>query len=146
MTSMMDILTVLLLFLLKSFVVDAGVVNPPPGVELPTSSSEETPDAELVVAITDEAILVGPRSVTGVAAALSGNDLLIPELEAELRAELELMDALDARKGREPGLRQVTIQGDKNLEFRLLQRVMFTCHAAGFDEMALAVIQEARGA
>ena len=38
-TSMMDILTVLLLFLLKSFVVEGEVVTPVPGVELPSSSA-----------------------------------------------------------------------------------------------------------
>lgn len=146
MTSMMDILTVLLLFLLKSFVVDAGVVNPPPGVELPASTSEDSPDAELVVAITDAAILVGTRPVAQVTDALRGNGLLIGPLETELRTELDQMDALDARKGREPGRRQVTIQGDKDLEYEVLQRVMYTCQAVGFDEMALAVIQEARGA
>jgi biopolymer transport protein ExbD len=146
MTSMMDILTVLLLFLLKSFVVDAGVVHPPPGVELPTSTSEDSPDGDLVVAVTDAAILVGARPVADLDDVRRGNDLLIPALESELRAELDQMDALDARKGREPGLRQVTVQGDKSLEFHVLERVMYTCHAAGFDEMALAVIQEARGA
>ena len=39
----------------------------------------------------------------------------------------------------------MTIQGDRDLEFRLLERVMYTCGAAGFDEMALAVAREAGG-
>jgi biopolymer transport protein ExbD len=147
MTSMMDILTVLLLFLLKSFVVDADVTAPPPDVTLPKSSSTDSPETAIVVAISDETILVGDRPVTTVGAALAGGDLLIPELEAELNAELDQMDALAARKGREaaaPG--QITIQGDKNLEYQLLEKVMYTCGAAGFDRMALAVIREAGGA
>ncbi|MCK4774074.1 MAG: biopolymer transporter ExbD, partial [Candidatus Krumholzibacteria bacterium] len=50
-TSMMDILTVLLLFLLKSFVVEGEVMTPIPGVDLPESSSDTTPRAAVVIAI-----------------------------------------------------------------------------------------------
>jgi biopolymer transport protein ExbD len=147
MTSMMDILTVLLLFLLKSFVVDADVAAPPPDVTLPKSSSPDAPETAIVVAISGEAILVGGRPVTTVADALARGDLLIPELEAELNAELDQMDAIAARKGKEPAdAGQITIQGDKDLEYQLLERVMYTCGAAGFDRMALAVIREAGGA
>ena len=102
------------------------------------------PVTALVVAITDETILVGAHPVTTVSAALAGGGLLIPELEAELVDALGAMDRLDARKGREKSPRPVTIQGDRSLEFRLLQRVMYTCDSAGFDEMALAVIRESR--
>jgi len=147
MTSMMDILTVLLLFLLKSFVVDADVAAPPPDVTLPNSTSTDVPETAIVVAISGEAITVGGRAVTTVAAAMAGGDLLIPELESELDAELDQMDALAARKGKDPAAAgQITIQGDKDLEYQLLEKVMYTCGAAGFDRMALAVIREAGGA
>lgn len=142
MTSMMDILTVLLLFLLKSFVVDAGIVTPPPGVELPQSTSQEGPKEALVVAISGEAILVGATPVTTVAEALSGEDLLIAPLEAKLVEELDQMDELAAQRGREPDEGQVTIQGDRDIEYQLLQRVMYTCSSAGFGRMALAVIRD----
>ncbi len=145
MTSMMDILTVLLLFLLKSFVVDGSVVSPPPGVALPASSSEESPEVALVVAITDDSILVGEREVATVSGAMAGKDLLIPALENQLRHEFDAMDKLDERRGRELGLRPVTIQGDRDLEFQLLQRVMYTCDAAGGGEIALAVVRKAGG-
>ncbi|HMB70165.1 MAG TPA: biopolymer transporter ExbD [bacterium] len=147
MTSMMDILTVLLLFLLKSFVVDADVTAPPPDVTLPKSTSTDLPETAIVVAISGDAISVGGRPVTTVGAAMAGGDLLIRELEAELNAELDQQDALAARKGKDaaaPG--QITIQGDKDLEYQLLEKVMYTCGAAGFDRMALAVIREAGGA
>jgi biopolymer transport protein ExbD len=58
-----------------------------------------------------------------------------------------VMDALALRKGQDPkAAGQITIQGDKDLEYRLLEKVMYTCGAAGFDRMALAVIREAGGA
>jgi biopolymer transport protein ExbD len=139
---MMDILTVLLLFLLKSFVVDAGITTPPPDVRLPHSTSQDVPEMSLVVAVSGDAILVGDHPVTTVARALAGDGLLIRELEAELGRELDRMDEVARQRGSGGFDGQVTIQGDKDVEFKLLQRVMYTCNAAGADRMALAVVKE----
>lgn len=142
---MMDILTVLLLFLLKSFVVDAEVVTPPPDVDLPSSTSEVPPEATLVIAISDEAISVGGQQVATIAEAMAGDGLLIEALDARLDQALTQMEELAERRGK-PVSGAVTIQGDMSMEFQLLQRVMYTCSFSGFDELALAVIQDSRGA
>ena len=48
-TSLMDILTVLVLFHLKSFVMEGEAVTPMPGVALPESSSKTAPRASIVI-------------------------------------------------------------------------------------------------
>ncbi len=143
MTSMMDILVVLLLFLLKSFVVDGEIITPPPDVELPESTAQGKPEATLVVAISNEVITLGGRPITSVAAALAGEGLLIEELEVGLDRALTQMEDLAVRKSSDAMPHKVTIQGDRDLEFRLLQKVMYTCSQSGLDEMALAVVQKA---
>ena len=67
-TSMMDILTVLLLFLLKSFVVEGEVITPAPGVELPESTSDTTPRASVVVAIFDSTVMLDGQMVADIKA------------------------------------------------------------------------------
>ncbi len=141
---MMDILVVLLLFLLKSFVLDGETMTPPPGVELPPSTARVAPEATLVVAISDDTILLGGEPITSVGAALASDDLLIEKLEEGLHRELSRMEELADRKGGGEVSYKVTIQGDRELEFRLLQRVMYTCSESGLEEMALAVVQKAR--
>ena len=37
---------------------------------------------------------------------------------------------------------KVTIQGDRAIEFQLLEKVMYTCGEAGFEQLSLAVLQE----
>ena len=141
-TSMMDILTVLLLFLLKSFVVEGEVVTPPPDVELPGSTADAPPEASLVIAISDEVIMLSGQPITTVREVLANDDLLITVLDHELDAAYARMAAIAARQGREAPDGKVTIQGDKDLEFRLLQKVMYTCNFSGFDQLALAVVLE----
>ena len=141
-TSMMDILTTLLLFLLKAFVVDGEVVTPPPGVELPISTAEDEPESSIVIAISADAILVGGEPVASVKEALAGPGLLIDGLDAQLLDARARMEHLAELKGTVAPEMKVTIQGDRGIEYQLLERVMFTCGEAGCDQLALAVLQE----
>ena len=139
-TSMMDILTVLLLFLLKSFVVEGEVITPVPGVDLPESSSDTAPRASAVVAIFDGAVLLDGQMVTRVDGA-SDSGLLIPRLAerlAEARArELEIAQLRGEEVDYSP---KIAIQGDRDISFELLQRVMYTCNQSGYADISLAVI------
>lgn len=141
-TSMMDILTTLLLFLLKAFVVEGEAMTPPPGVDLPLSTAEDAVESSVVVAVSQDVILVGGQPVARVPEALAGAGLLIPALDAELVDAIARMEKLAGMKGVEAPAPKVTIQGDKGIEFRLLEKVMFTCGEAGFEQLALAVVQE----
>jgi biopolymer transport protein ExbD len=142
MTSLMDILTTLLFFLLKTFVADAGPSTPPPDVVLPESTSREAVEHSLVVAVSGEAILLGETTVAKVSDAASREGLFLPELATALDGAWEQMTDLAERSGRteEPSAR-ITIQGDRDMEFRVLQKVMFTCNQSGFDEISLAIVQ-----
>ena len=142
MTSMMDILTVLLLFLLKSFVVEGEVITPVAGVELPESTSETTPQSAVVIAIFDDAIMIDSELIASVANENSEGDLLIDALADRLDAALEKSLQIAERRGEDPDLfeGQIAIQGDREIEFEILQRVMYTCNASGYENISLAVV------
>ena len=142
MTSMMDILTVLLLFLLKSFVVEGEVITPVAGVELPESTSETTPQSAVVIAIFDDAIMIDSELIASVSNENSEGDLLIDALADRLDAALEKSLQIAERRGEDPDLfeGQIAIQGDREIEFEILQRVMYTCNASGYENISLAVV------
>ena len=140
-TSMMDILTVLLLFLLKSFVVDGEVITPVPGVALPESTSETTPKASIVIAIFDDAIMLDGQVVASVSKAENSDDLLIEALAEELdAARAKVLEISRLRGSDEAFVGKVAIQGDRDINFAILQRVMYTCAYSGYEDIALAVI------
>jgi len=140
-TSMMDILTVLLLFLLKSFVVEGEVITPVPGVELPESASETKPQATVVVAIFADNVLLDGRMVAKVSDTATDGSLMIPGLAAQLETTLNKKRAIAMRRGEvldeSP---KVAIQGDREIPFEILQRVMFTCNQSGYRDISLAVL------
>lgn len=140
-TSMMDILTTLLLFLLKSFVVEGEVITPVPGVNLPESSSAATPQAAVVVAIFNNSIMVDGEVVAEVSRATASDDLLIEPLADRLdQARARVEEIAKLRGGDEEFHGRVAIQGDRAIEFDVLQRVMYTCGISGYEEISLAVL------
>jgi len=140
-TSMMDILTVLLLFLLKSFVVEGEVITPIPGVELPESSSESSPQASVVIAIFDDTVMMDGMVVASVSETVASGEMFIETLAARLDLARErTMEIARLRGDDEEFGGKVAIQGDREIDFAILQRVMYTCSVSGYEDIALAVI------
>jgi len=143
-TSLMDILTCLLFFVLKSFVAGGETTVPPPGLELPRSTAERPQATSIVVAIQKDAILVGGERVASVREAESSPAMVIQPLAEKLRGAREQMDDIARRRGKTPSATHiVTIQGDGDIEFRVLQKVMYTLNQGGFPDIALAVLKKA---
>ena len=140
-TSMMDILTTLLLFLLKSFVVEGEVITPVPGVTLPESSSNSAPQASVVVAIFDDTIMMDGQVVAKVSRVNGSDDLYIEPLADKLNEAREHVIEIARLRGEGEEFRgRVAIQGDRKIEFSILQRVMYTCGESGYEEISLAVL------
>lgn len=146
-TSLMDILVCLLFFVLQSFVAGGEATVPPPGLELPSSSAESPMVTSLVIAIDGETILLGSERIASVPAARASREMIIGPLAARLREVRDQMDDLDRRKGVDKASpRIVTIQGDQDVEFKILQKVMYTLNQEGFPDIALAVTKKGEDA
>ena len=143
-TSLMDILTCLLFFVLKSFVAGGESTVPPPGLRLPGSSAEHAQSTSLVVAIQKDAIYVGGERVASVQEAEASPQMIIAPLAERVKAARAQMDDIALQRGRtRQASHLVTIQGDSDIEFRVLQKVMYTLDQGGFPDIALAVLKKA---
>ncbi len=135
-TALMDIFSTLLLFLLKSFVADGQSGTVTPGVTLPSSVSQSALWDAPVIAVTDRFISLEGEVMAESGKALAGTDLRVEPL---YRALVELREQNAQHPDFKPRL---VVQGDRNIEFRLLQRVMYTGQIAGFTDVSLAVIHD----
>lgn len=136
--SMMDILTVLLLFLLKSYSAGGEVMVPQPGVKLPESTADEQPRQSLIVAIDGDAIKLGTERIASVAEVAASSEPGIPALAERLPAATHA-----PADGGTDAATAVTIQGDRNIEYALLRKVMFTLSQSGYANVSLAVLRKA---
>jgi biopolymer transport protein ExbD len=140
MNSMMDMMTIILLFLLKSFSTDGALVAPSENLTLPTSFRTEKPKKELSVAISNDAIIVNDIPVIALSQ-LRQDEMMIPTLNAKL-AEYALQEKqLELEVGKE-FTHEVIIQGDRAIPFEVLIKVMYTCSQSEFYKMRLLTVKK----
>jgi biopolymer transport protein ExbD len=136
--SLMDIFTILVFFLLVS---SSNTQQLPSSkdLRLPTSSSQTVPDETLVIAVTQEDVLVKGISVAKVAEVLAGSNEVIPGLKEELDFLAAGSNPADAGQGR-----RVTIMGDENISYDLVRKILTTCQQANYTRIAFAAVQKAK--
>jgi len=138
--SLMDIFTILVFFLL----VNSQEVETLPNakdIQLPESYAEQKARENVVIMVTDEAILVQGKPVVSMADVRSQDGIVIQALEDELRSQTENMLLKESIEKIED--REVTIMGDKELPYSLLKKVMASCTSADYGKISLAVMQKA---
>jgi biopolymer transport protein ExbD len=140
-TSMMDMFTIILVFLLKSFSTQGQLVTPATGLQLPTSSIERSAGEALCIKISDDNIVVENTLVvdsTRFGDLLEQKDFMIPPLYDVLQKFAD-----EARKAAEMFGKEfsgeITIQGDVSVPYKVLTRVMYTSGQAGYPVMNLVV-------
>lgn len=138
-TSLVDVMTILLIYLLKSFSSEGEIVTVSKDLILPESSAQKAPELQVTLVVNNKYILAENKKVAMVDEALTSDELIIPGLYEwlfERRAATEkisLYSSTTKFKG------NITIQGDKRIRFRLLKKIMYTCGQQGYNNFSLAV-------
>ncbi|MBD3346954.1 MAG: hypothetical protein GF401_18020 [Chitinivibrionales bacterium] len=143
-TSMMDMFTIILVFLLKSFSTQGQLVTPAKGLLLPASSIERTARQAQTIKISENSIAVEDVQAvdeTGYEELLAQKDFLIEPLYDVLIKFAEEAKRLAEATGDEFS-GEITIQGDVEIPYNVLTRVMYTCGQAGYPVMNLVVYRK----
>ncbi len=141
-TSLIDLFTILLLFLLFHMAGGADVMPVSDSLKLPESTSEKSPEATVTVMITRDDITIEGTHVASVDEVLSSPELVIAGLKKELDHHANKAKAIGAAMNLDVFQGKVTILGDRQIPFKLLTKVMFTCSQSEFSNIHLAVIQK----
>lgn len=137
-TSMMDMFTIILVFLLKTFSAEGMLIQPSEYLTLPTSSVEKSPEVALDVVVSKEWIMVHNEPIVRVAELTNYKGFVIKPLQEKLSVyarEAKRMEELYGTKFSG----KVTIQGDKSIPYKLLVKVMATCGKSDYPNMRLVV-------
>jgi biopolymer transport protein ExbD len=143
-TSMMDMFTIILVFLLKSFSTQGQLVTPASGLVLPTSTVERTAREALAVKIARNTVSVEDRTVVDAKAyekLKAQKEFMIPPLHEVLSHYAQQARKFAEMSG-EPFSGEITIQGDVEIPYNILTRVMYTCGQAGYPVMNLVVYRK----
>lgn len=138
-TSLMDVFTILVFFLL----VNSGsveVLDTPKEVSLPESRVESKPRETVVIFISPTEVLVQGQLVAMVDEIIEDRANVLDPIAARLA---ELKESVIGTSTRIVSTSQeVTILADKSVPFIVVKTVMSTCTSEGFENVSLAVIQK----
>lgn len=155
-TSMMDIMVIIVVFLLKSYAASTHNLATVAGIKLPMSMSPEDASDSLQVIITPEAVTFEDQRIlefTQSAAAVGstegtyafkqtdldeGGRRIVPLYDALMKAreKSELLRAKSQARDKEgkplPFDGLLAVQADKRVQYDTLRKIMYTAAAAGY--------------
>jgi biopolymer transport protein ExbD len=155
-TAMLDIMTIILVFLLKSLGESSNAIPQSDDLRLPTSVAKTDPHQEgVTVTLSKTQILVGDQKIialpgresqaqTGVGAQNKRggpNDLYIVPLGNVLQTARRTDVALRRAKGLDPSTSEAIIIADRGTPYRLFIEVLFTLGQSEFGKYHLMVMQ-----
>lgn len=131
-TSLVDVMVILLVFLIKSFSSEVITITPNPDIKLPVSSSTDPAPAMMSIQITHDKLLAEGAELVPLSKIEKSKSLDIPRLAFWLKKHMPLLEDKDQHK--------IMIQSDKDIEFNIVKRVMYTCSKAGFSDFTILVL------
>ncbi|MGW8248524.1 MAG: ExbD/TolR family protein [Acidiferrobacterales bacterium] len=138
--ALMDIFTILVFFLLTNSAQTQDLPSPDQ-VKLPQSISEKKPEETAVVLVTESEILVQGKLIASREEVENSKAQFVPGIRDELGRIRHAALGISSR-GQEAKL-EVTIVGDRAIQFKLMKKIMTSCTLAGYQTINLAVIQKA---
>ena len=145
-TAMMDLMTIILVFLIKSFSASSITVTASEDVRPPMSTARATPKDTIAITVTPKSIMVGDKKRVDLTnAAVKGSDLqgkLILPLDAALKKEVEKLKYIAERNPSSPFNREVSIIGDKRVSYDLLSSVLYTAGQNELENFRFIILQK----
>jgi biopolymer transport protein ExbD len=160
-TAMVDMFTVLVVFLLMNYQSTGEVIPMKDNVELPSASSTNELEPANVVVVSPEGVELNGEKVETFEAVKASRDWILPNLKLAVEKQIEkdkreeeekkssflsgvqsdVRDAQDPDAKKKPEVRKITIQADKKTDILSLKKVMFTLTEAGGEAINFAVLK-----
>ena len=138
-TSLMDVFTILVFFLLVNSAT-TEVLESPKQIKLPESVVESKPRETVVIFISPEHVMVQGEPVVTIADIEAMESGYIEPISERLVALSERVIGIKTKTVAES--QEVTILADKSVPFNVIKKVMSTCTNKGYGQISLAVMQK----
>lgn len=143
-TSMTDMFTILLVFLLQSYSSSEVELKPVDNLRLPSSASYTNPTQGLQISLNTKELRVGDKAVANLkGTAFNSTDLESsdPNFIKPLFDELDKIAKDEANKDvKHISEGKILFQADRSLPYSTLKKVMYTASMAGFPQLKLVTI------
>lgn len=142
-TPLVDMFVIIVLFLIANFSATGEILMMTKDIQLPEAKNVEEVKMVPVVMVSSEEIVVDGTSVARLADIESAEYLNIPALEEKLRELRKKSEDLHSLAGDGEGFKgDINIQGHREVTFKYIKKVMFSCATAGYGNINFAVMNK----
>ena len=143
-TPLVDMFVIIVLFLIANFSATGEVLMMTKDLQLPEAVNVKEMEMNPVVMVSGDEVSISGTIVGRVQDLVKEEYLNIPALEEKLRDMKKQFEDLHAMAdGNTNAFKgDVNIQADKNVEFSIIKRVMFSCASAGYNNINFATLQK----
>ncbi len=158
-TAMVDMFTVLCVFLLQNYNTTGEVLFIPKEVELPSAQSTKELKPAHIVTISDKFIFLDEQPILDFMEVKEQKDWFVRPLaekltqkirEEEIKYRQNLKTQIKNVVGNQSvkqaddikAFRKVTVQADRKIDFMTIKKIMYTVTESGADEINFAVIRK----
>lgn len=142
-TSMLDMFTILIIFLLKSYSAEGLLLTIPADIHLPQSTTQTSAEPGLIVEVTKSTLMVDGRQMDiDLNAVTESDQLIIDELYEHLMTKTRQYEVISKLNPDAGFTGRLVLEGDREIPFKLLKKILYTCGQAGFINQSLAVFQK----
>lgn len=131
-TSLVYVMAILLAFLIRSFSAEGYIVTPADDLQLPLSVSQDKPRKTCTLEISAGNVAAEGTVLADITSFAKAESLTVPGVYQWMKAQ----------RGHYADSAEVMIQADRDVEFNIVKRIMFTCSKAGFDQFSVLVVQD----
>ncbi len=140
-TPLVDMFVIIVLFLIANFSATGEVLMMSKDISLPEAKNVQDIQSAPVVTVSKTEVLLSGKLIGRVEDFVREDYLNIPALEEQLRDEKKKFEDLHSAANDTGAFKgDVNIQADKQVEFRIIKRVMFSCASAGFGNINFATL------
>ncbi|MFS4460410.1 ExbD/TolR family protein [Bdellovibrio sp. HCB2-146] len=141
-TSMTDMFTIMLVFLLQTYSTSEVQIIPENGLRLPQSATTTNPTEAVKLSLSATALKMDQTKLADV----KDTDFLPQDLESSDTNFIKPLFAELDKLAKDPAAKQhikdgkILLQADRSLPYSTLRKVMYTASMAGFPQMKLVTL------
>jgi biopolymer transport protein ExbD len=149
-TAMMDMMTIILVFLLKSYQASTINVTMTEDLKVPQSSTQLQPQDNIGLTVSMREILIGERNVVNIANGIvppgakeggKADSFYLPAVYDALKKEVDKQKYIAQYNKAAPFTGRVNVVADKRVPYRTLMEVLYTAGQAELGEYKFMVMK-----
>ena len=137
---MMSLFSILIVFMLKNFTTQPEVGTTSEKFKLPVSTALKVPEPALKIVLTADYLLVDDMILMEIGIIRKQKKLLINPLYSALNKNRERAELISRSNKNLTFKGNVLMQSDRNIDFSVIKKVMYTTGQAGYETINMVVI------